>query len=255
MAWGSPAALFAGVAYAYGGFMVTWAELPTLMNVATWLPGAFLGVALVFGGRRWGVPVLALSLAMSLLAGHFQIAAYVWMATAVYAGARAIWAAADQRSPYVPALVGSVLLAGALATAQLLPTLELAGNSTRGSGQPTEAGFSGTSSGRCSPFSSSPFLLPNRLGTPAEGNHELTRVGFPYSEYCGFVGITSLLLVLVGIALAPSRHFLVLLALAVGALNVAMAGSLAQVVYFGVPGLALAGGFTRLLCVYTLPWR
>jgi len=126
-------AAFAGITYAYGGFIVTWTELPTLMNSAAWLPGAMLGVSLIYGRIRWGVPVLALSLAMSVLAGHFQIAAYVWILAALYALARLAWEGANQRQMHVGALLGAFALGAALSCAEVLPTLELGLSSPRGS--------------------------------------------------------------------------------------------------------------------------
>ena len=100
-------AVFAGIAYAYGGFIVTWTELPTLMNAATWLPGCLLGVSLIYGRSRWGAPVLGLSLAMTVLAGHFQIAAYVWMIVGLYALARLMWEGANQRATRVASVVAA----------------------------------------------------------------------------------------------------------------------------------------------------
>ena len=54
----------------------------------TWLPGALLGVTLIFSRSRWGIPTLAGALALAVLAGHPQIAIYVWLVTGVYALAR-----------------------------------------------------------------------------------------------------------------------------------------------------------------------
>jgi len=43
-------ALFAALAFSYGGFMVTWIELPTLPNSLVWLPLAWWGIELSVRG-------------------------------------------------------------------------------------------------------------------------------------------------------------------------------------------------------------
>jgi hypothetical protein len=245
-------AAFAAIAFAFGGFMVTWTELPTLMNSAAWLPGGLLGVALVFSRNRWGAPVLALSLSMSVLAGHFQIAAYVWLATGVYALARIAWEAANHRPARIGPLAGGVAIGLAIASAQLLPSLELARNSTRGNEKPSVETFEQFHAPRALQVGQLITLLrPDALGSPARGDHLLTQVGLPYSEYCGFTGIATLVLALVGIGLSRTRHFAFFIVLAVAALNVAMGGPLARLMYLHVPGLAQTGGSARFLSVYT----
>ena len=242
---------FAGIAFTFGGFMVTWTELPTLMDSAAWLPGALLGVALIFRESRWGVPVLALSLAMTLLAGHFQIAAYVWMATGIYALARLVWAVAHRRPARVGALLAAVGVGALLAAPQVLPSLELAANSTRGSGGPTEAGWQFHRQRALQPAELLLLADPDAFGSPVDGDHQLTRLGIPYSEHAGFVGLSTLVLALAGLAFRRTRHHAFFGILALLALSVAMGGPLARWMYFGVPKLGQAGGFTRVLCVFT----
>lgn len=247
----APAAAFGGIAFAWGGFMTGWLELPTLVNTATWLPGAFLGVALIFARSRWGAPILATSLGLSLLAGHFQIAAYVWVATALYAALRALWEAVNHRAWHPGALVTGLMLGGLLGTAQALPTLELIANSPRGGGSVSAGGFEFQRQRALQPTELGLLLRPNLFGNPAHGDHLLVRYGIPYAEHCGFVGIVTVLLALAGLAVARSRHYAFFLLLGALALNAAMLGPVARVMYFGIPKLGLAGSFTRILSVYT----
>ncbi|MFO8082450.1 MAG: hypothetical protein R6V07_19395 [Armatimonadota bacterium] len=242
---------FAGLAFAFGGFMVTWTELPTLMNSAVWLPGTLLGVALIFRPHRWGIPVLSMSLAMTLLAGHFQIAAYVWMTGAVYALARVGWEAIRRRETHFFALGAAVGVGALLAAPQVLPALELAGNSTRGAGGPTEAGWQFHRQRAMQPAELLLLEDPDAFGSPVDGDHELTRFGIPYSEHAGFVGLSTLVLALTGLAFRRTRHYAFFGILALLALSIAMGGPLARWMYFGVPKLGQAGGFTRVLSVFT----
>lgn len=249
---GHAGGLVAAVGYSFGGFMVTWTELPSLMNSATWLPGCLLGVAWIFEHRRGAVLLLSGALALTVLAGHLQIAAYVWLVTAVYALARALWALVNRQPTRVGALAGAAAVAVLLAGGQLLPTVELARNSTRGLAVPSVAGFEGFHQPRAlQPHQLVTLVRPNALGTPAHRDHAGTRYGLPYTEHCGFVGITTLLLAVIGLGIARTRHFAFFLVMAVAGLNVAMGGPLAKWLYLHVPVLGQAGGFSRFLSVYT----
>jgi hypothetical protein len=244
-------AAFAGIAYAYGGFMVTWTELPTLMNAATWLPGALLGVSLVFAGSGWGVPVLGVSLAMSVLAGHFQVAAYVWLVAGFYALARLTWEDVNRRPMRAAPLLGGFALGAALCCAQVLPTLELGANSPRGAGAVSEVGFEFHLQRALRADELIALLFPDAYGDAVHGYSVPGRIELSYTEHCGFLGISTLVLVVAGILLSRTRHLAFFVVLAAAALNVAMGGPLARLLYFGVPKLGLAGGFHRLLCAYT----
>jgi hypothetical protein len=242
---------FAAIAFTFGGFMITWTELPTLINCLAWLPGALLGVALIFAGDRRGTILLALSLAMTMLAGHLQIAAYVWAVTGGYALARIAWAAYRRSTLHLWALGGSLAIALLLSSVQLLPSLELAANSPRGHGGPSQAGWEFHQRVALQPAEWIAFLDPDAFGSPVTGDHQLTRFGITYPEHCGFVGIITLLLALVGMLLCRTRHSFFFLILAALCIHLAMAGTLARLVYFHVPGIGQAGSFARLLSVFT----
>lgn len=247
----APAAAFGGIAFAWGGFMTGWLELPTLVNAATWLPGALLGVTLVFERSRWGAAVLAASLGLSLLAGHFQIAAYVWLTTILYAGLRAVWEGVNHRAWHPGTLAAGFVLAGLVGAAQAVPTLELIATSPRGGGSLSAEGFEFQRQRALQPAELGLLVRPNLFGNPAHGDHLLVQYGIPYAEHCGFVGIVTLVLALGGLAVARTRHYAFFLLLGALALNAAMLGPVARVMYFGIPKLGLAGSFTRILCVYT----
>ncbi|MGE5530945.1 MAG: hypothetical protein ACM3VW_02350, partial [Bacteroidota bacterium] len=54
-------ATFAAIAFAYGGFMVTWIELPTLVNSLIWLPLAWWGIEVICRseGPSFGRPAVS----------------------------------------------------------------------------------------------------------------------------------------------------------------------------------------------------
>ncbi len=257
------ASLFAALAFSYGGFMITWAELPSLINTVTWLPGALVGLELIIGGKnRWGTVLAAVCLGLALLAGHMQIAAYVWLTAAVYGLVRLAFSRtgvlpapeADGREARHTAwrglwpMVGAAALGLALGMGQLLPTVELGNLSPRGGQKPTLAGWEFQQQRALKPVELATFVAPNALGTPARGNYR----GISYSEHCGFAGISTLMLVLLAVVWRRDRWSCGFAIAILVVLSMSMAGTVAELVYFAVPKLGLTGSFSRLLCVYTL---
>ncbi len=325
-AWGlrPPAAALAGLIYQSSGFMITWAELPTAVNVMAGLPGAWLGVEWLFrraaprspaanaeptppdepgailgvasrgaasrsrdavGGPPGGPPVgtgtragfrpgcpwpsaepsagapqgkctdtasglllMSGSLGMAMLAGHLQFAAYVWLTTALYAVVRVISRWVRRRRAPVAWLALAAALGLGLGMPQLLPSLELRANSPRGETQVSAEGWRFQQQRALRPVELLTFLWPEALGDPVTGTYP----GLSYTEHCGYAGVLAVLLALLGLALRRDRRALFFAAGAALALWYAMAGPPAYVLYFGLPGLSQAGGFARILGVYTL---
>ena len=241
-------------AFMFGGFMVSWTHLPTLINTAAWLPAAALCIERLF--RRRGIADGALLvgvLTLAMLAGHLQIAAYVWLYAVAHIAARGAWAL--YRRAWRPVVLAAIALpvAMGLSAGQLLPTMELARLSPRGS---VEAAAEGFAAGKARAFTPAmlPLLVsPLSRGTPAEwvitGPGRIT--GAAFGEFCGYVGKLTLLLALAALVLARRKHAWLLGLIALCALVTAMAGPSAWLLYHLVPGMAQAGGFTRMLCVFT----
>lgn len=246
---GPLAASLASVAFTFGGFMVTWIELPTLVNSFVWLPLAWWGIEVLFRGRpARGALMLASALGLTVLAGHLQIAAYVWIFAALYAlGSLAL--RRGHRAQRLAWLAGAVVAGGMLSLVQLLPTWELGAVSPRGGGGPSAAGLAFHRERALRPLELLALVQPDFLGSPVTGDY----AGISYSEHCGFVGLTTLLLGAAGVLWGRRRRVSWALAVvAVVALWGAMGGLPAIWLYWGVPKLGQAGGFSRLLSVWTL---
>jgi len=248
-------ALFAALAFSYGGFMITWALLPTLVASAVWLPGALAGIELTQRRRRcWGTVLLAISLGLTLLAGHMQVAAYVWMVAGVYALGRLLYNLWRKEAvTWWPVLAGAGL-GLMLGMAQVLPTVELGVNSPRGSQVPTEQGWQFQQHRFLRLFELITLVSPDALGTPASSSLEDqywgTKFGIVYSEHCGFAGVVTLLLALIAVVYRRDRISWAFACAALVVLSVIMGGPLARMLYFWVPKVGVMGSFTRLLFVY-----
>lgn len=233
------ASFLSAVTFAFCSWLVAWTSLPTLMNVAVWLP-----LALLLTERVAETPCLPRAAALGgalglvLLAGHFQIAFYVFLAVAL----RGVM----QRSttpPASPSPLGGFIVAASiallLAAAQLLPTAELARFSPR-AGSATLEGFRN--------FAMKPAQLTN-LVSPVRydvliGEKQI----YPYAEHCGYAGIVPLMLALIGSVVAWRKsHFFT--ALALFALLYAL-GVFAYPPYFYMPGVSQMGGFGRALVLW-----
>ncbi|MEK7060601.1 MAG: YfhO family protein [Patescibacteria group bacterium] len=72
------ASVFGAVSYGVSGFMTVWLEYNTVGHVMAWLPLALYAIELFFIDTKIkiAIPLLTLSVALSLLSGHPQVALY-----------------------------------------------------------------------------------------------------------------------------------------------------------------------------------
>jgi hypothetical protein len=139
-----PAALLAGVAYSFGGFLVTHTLYLGMQHALAWLPLTLLAVVQATrglhgqepgAGRRWWVAT-GLGLSMMLLAGHIQAAAFSWLLVGLVMLWRLQPCLPEPRRAYAPALgfAAAALGAMALCAPQLAASMELSGFTMRGGG-------------------------------------------------------------------------------------------------------------------------
>lgn len=196
------AAVVGGAMFGLGGFMSAQAGHVNQVDTAAWLPWLLLCLDLAWQRRSGAFAALAaLVLAVQFLAGHTQESYFILCVVLAWG----IWRTAQQRRSR-SALVaigisGVIALAGggALAGVQLLPTLELTGQSIR---------RSGLTIFEASSFSLRPDqllieLLPGFARQPDS------------SEHVAYVGVIGLLLALIGVVAARRRPGLPLLAILV----------------------------------------
>jgi hypothetical protein len=221
---------FTGAAgFALGGYLTAQIEHVNQLQVLAWLPWLLLaahGLAEAAAARgpgwRWLAlrPALALAvvLALQLLAGHTQTVFISAAGAGIYLIVLAATTSGGRRERVGVALAAllpfaaAALLAALLAAAQLLPTLELSGQSLRGGGLPLREALS---------FS----LDPRLLGRALLPGYSRTL----FSEFVGYWGVAALVLAVLG--LGRERRRLALAALvgvgllfALGAFNPLYAG-------------------------------
>ncbi len=194
LALARPAAFFGAALFALGGYLTAQVEHVNQLQALAWLPWLFAALGPwadeAAAGRSALRTTLALGVlfALQLLAGHAQSVFISGVAVVVWLAARLLpeWlrrGRSDWRRAVWPAavLAGGVALAVVLAAAQLLPTLELTGLSSRQGGLPLNEVLS---------FSWHPLHLTRAL-LPGYGDAL-------FSEYVAFLPLTGLTLALVG---------------------------------------------------------
>ena len=149
-----PAALLAGVAWTFGGFLVTHTLYLGMQHVLAWLPFTLLAVVHATRSlhdgppgqpRRWWAAA-GLGLGLMVLAGHIQAAVFSWLLV----GLVLLWRLQPcLRTPRralgpIVGFTAAALGAMALASPQLVASLELSRFSMRGGG--VAAAFAGIGS-------------------------------------------------------------------------------------------------------------
>ena len=248
------AAACGAIAWTFGGFMLGWAAFDAFIASAVWLPLALGGLERALHGRpRFGLPVAAAALALSVLGGHAQISLYMWLGAAIWAAltiagavwkARAAGAAAARRELLrgVGLTAGAFVLAGGLAAAQILGAEQYASLIVR-----QKVSYSQATLFRLTLRDLSTLLVPDYHGNPLTRNYP----GFTglYLEATIFAGVLALPLA-VGGAVHRNRR----LALLFGVLTlVGLLGALGTPVtrlILILPGISRTREVTRLKVLF-----
>lgn len=243
------AALVSGIVYGMSGFFMSHLGHTNIIHSAAWLPLIVLGIHQLRGGfqARW-VCTTALGTALCVLGGHPQIATYCLTLGALYAvfqGRQVRWG----RWRYYGTCAAVMGVGMGLAAVQIVPTLELAGQSMRATlsyKEFTELYL---------PSNQLPMLvLPWAYGGSGAALYGLAYFGkWNCVELTGYVGLVPLTLALVLVVSRrkePEAWFWIVTALAALLLALGRRTPLAAVLY-RVPPYNLFRGPARHLLEYT----
>lgn len=258
------AGITGGIAFAFCAFMVRWLELPTFVGAAVWLPAALLLVhraverRSVFYGMLSGAVI-----ALAVLAGHLQIAFYVFFASLLWWLWKLgqVWRNDGRRqllSRMILPFVGCIITFGLIASVQLLPTLELARNSHRASA-PTAEGYDWFIGNSLKPYHLITAFIPDFYGNPSNNNFILlgrldatkhTASAADYMEYGIYAGVLPVIFALMVLwsGRRPNVGFFAMLSGL--ALLCALGTPINSLFYHFVPGFSSLGGPNRILLLY-----
>lgn len=258
----------AGASFALSPFLLGWLPLASVPSTVAWIPLAMaVAVELVKGERLAPrLALLAIAVAMMLMAGHLQFAAYGFLATGLVALGTLFTAKTDSAGAKARGLgwaVGALALGAMLAAPQLLPVLDYGKYSHR-RGAPTEEGYQAFA-GSAIPARdvAARLAMPMSQGNPTvevEADAGLStywpavsRPGANYAETAASVG--PVVVFLLGVAFASRRAMRQagpLLLVGLVALLLAVGTPLNRLLYFGVPGWSSTGSPGRVIVLFVL---
>ena len=230
-------ATLGAIVFLGSGFMLARLQFPTMVQSAAYLPWILLLVdRIIERPRLWYGALLTVVVALELLAGHAQIAYMTLTGAIVYALIRLFqirrhparaWRALSE-------MAGTLSLGILTASVQLMPALQLYGESTREHLRWREANRF-----VLLPEQLSNFVLPNYYGNPVGGDY--WGAGNAW-EPCVFVGLIPILLA--GYAVIrgtrrPAVRYFALLALISLLLSMGRFGGLYWAAYYIVPGVSV----------------
>lgn len=256
-----------GITYTFSAFMVLWLELPTFICAATWLPLVLLLVHRSVEKRSVLYGTLSgLALSMAVLAGHLQIAFYVVLAAFLWWIWRLaqVWRAEGRKHAFAGVIVpmaACFVVFALIASAQLLPSIELSRNSHRAVSATTE-GYDWFIGNAVKPYRLITAFAPRFFGDPSRNDYYFlgrTNDGLhvgsaaDYMEYGLYAGILPFILALLGLSMVrrkPRIGFFAVISLF--ALLTATGTPINHLFYNAIPGFSSLGGPNRILILYFL---
>jgi len=269
---GRPGATVAGVCFETSWFLLAWTALPSVLSTCAWIPWTLmLGWCVMEEGapvaRRWYAGAgLAVAVALMLLAGHLQFAAYGLLGTALLCAVAAI-VPARKGAPTIHRLAAlasvgcACAVGGMLAAPQLLPVVRL-GEIGHRRNVATEEGYRAYVASALRPYELARVVAPTIQGNNWDAlSSDLPVVAyFPalrdrganFAEGAWGLGPVVLILALAS-ATWPKRRCVAGLWLIAGVgLLLAVGSPLNRLLYFGVPGWSSTGSPGRAEVLFVL---
>lgn len=185
------ASVFGSITLTFSGFFIAWLEWGTIITTALWLPLILLSLDKLKAkrGGLWFL-VLVFSQAQVAVAGHLQTALYVFLAAIAYT--LYLWTF-EKSLKIIVVAVTAFFFSVAIASPQLLPSLQFINNSARGSDQ-------GYSPNRqdwfLPPQNLVQLVAPDFFGNPTTYNYWGV---WNYAEFVSFVGIIPIFFVVLAL--------------------------------------------------------
>jgi hypothetical protein len=146
---GAPGAILGGIGFAYGSWTISYLEFPMKLGSAVWLPLLWCGVwDAMHGSARRGLAWSALAISLSLFAGYPQLVFFQLLSAGLLALTLLPHVLGDplakpkDKIGRMAVFPLAVLLAVAIAGAQILPAREMAALSSKVTGYSPEVAMS-----------------------------------------------------------------------------------------------------------------
>ena len=255
-----PAATLGALTWQLSSWQIGWLALPTFLCVSAWLPlTLWLTYRLTVHPTAGSAVGLGLTLGVSVLAGHLQIALYVLGLTGAYALYLSLARVRADRIYAWPLAacfaLALIVMAGTVAP-QILPTLELSRVSHRAGAHVSWSSYTAYTRLAVPPINILTLYLPGFFGNPNDGSYwGIGTNGGPaaFVENAMYISILGLALAFIGtvVALKTHRSGQFFLAAGIIALLFAIGTPLNALPYFTLPGFAQSGSPGRILVLWT----
>jgi len=240
-------AVISAIGFSQSATLITWLPLATHLTVLAWLPWMWLAAL------NKSYKSLVVVTAMSMLAGHLQIAMYSILTTGI------ITIAVHWRKQQAGRLTIALIFGLLLSVCQLFPSVELGQQSHRGGVAASAEGYAAYISNAMPLHHFVTWLIPNYFGNPNVNGGTtwlLTNNGVPnnYAEWALYAGVLIPVLLVAGLCNYKSmlREQKVILFVAFLSILVAVGSPLCAVMYYGIPGFAATGNPARVLPILSL---
>lgn len=263
-------ALVGGLLFAHSAFMVSWMGLSSVITTVAWIPWVWVGLERAMQGHinaeprevALGVAGTGAALALVLLGGHLQFAAYGGIAAALYLVGRALML---KRVKLLGVGAAGLVLGAVLSAAQVLPVLALSQEGHR-QAEATSEGYAAYTASSVSPAELTLVVHPMLAGNPQLNAQQVLDTPFPLPGFWPIYDRPGANFAESAWALSPLLLLLLLgarwrgtgavpwpLALVGGVgLLLALGTPLGALLYFGFPGWSATGSPGRASVLFVL---
>jgi hypothetical protein len=252
------------VGFGTSAFMLAWTALPSVITTVCWIPWG-VAAALNIGKDRsdWQAVIrLATPIALMLLAGHLQFAAYGLGAIGLAVIASLLAQPKGTLGKRAVMIFMGLAIGALVAGSQVRTVLEYSQFSHR-RGNPTPEGYEAYVASSLKPFHLSALSSPTMLGNTRVAGPEAAP-GIKVSEYWpaiavrganyaeGALTLGPLILAFLFLANWRAKRTWFAAALCIGAALIAFGSPLNAVLYFNVPGWSATGSPGRVIVLFVL---
>lgn len=177
------ASIFGGIIFSFSSFLVVWMQYGNIIHAVIWLP-----LVLWLGLKNLSSPslvksiLIAVSLSMSIFAGHFQIALYLYLFSFIFLSVTAIKFYRKELFSKLINLIAIYIFSTIIGAIQILPSVEIFINSSR-----SNYTFERLVEFLIPPYHLVTILFPDFFGNPVSRNYYLAGTYIERVSYFGII--------------------------------------------------------------------
>ncbi len=231
------ASIVSSISFMFCGFLVVWMAYATLGYAVLWLPLILFGINnQLRKSSWWNLPLISISVSLSLLSGHFQMSLYVLFFSFVYL----LFVSITTKKWKTGVLLFLFIVLGILISfTQLLPSYEAYRQSIR---------ESSSGSGEIIPWQYLITLIaPDYFGNPVTRNDWFGH----YAEWASYIGVIPLLAVFYVVLQKKSKYEWFFIVSALVAIFLAVNTPLSSLIYLSRFPVLSTSAASRIIVLFS----